>query len=109
MLHQLIHYFTVPGGPPEEVSAVVLSSTEIQVSWNEIDSIDQNGVIIQYEITYSSRSELNNSVIINGSLYATNITGLEENTKYNISVRAYTSIGPGPFTDVVIKKTVEDG
>ena len=88
---------------------MVLSSTVIQTSWNEINPIDQNGVIVLYEVTYSSRYELNNSVFVSGLLYASNITGLEEHTEYNISVRAYTNMGPGPFSDVVMTKTVEDG
>ena len=38
-----------------------------------------------------------------------NITGLEEYVEYNISVRAYTSVGPGPYSDPVTERTLEDG
>ena len=37
------------------------------------------------------------------------ITGLEEYVEYNISVRAYTSVGPGPYSDPVTERTSEDG
>ena len=38
-----------------------------------------------------------------------NITGLEDYVEYNISVRAYTSVGPGPYSDPVTVRTSEDG
>ena len=37
------------------------------------------------------------------------LTGLEEFVEYNISVRAYTSQGPGPFSDNITQLTQEDG
>ena len=40
----------------------------------------------------------------------TNLTGLEEYVEYNITVRAYTSVGPGPYSDPPItERTMEDG
>ena len=35
--------------------------------------------------------------------------GLEEYVEYNITVRAYTSVGPGPFNPSVDNRTFEDG
>ena len=35
--------------------------------------------------------------------------GLQEYVEYNISVRAYTSVGPGPFSPGVGNRTFEDG
>ena len=75
--------------------ASALSSTEIQVSWSEVPSIDQNGVITMYEVFYDGT--FNGSVFTVG--VSVNITGLEEFVVYNISVRAYTSVGSGPFID----------
>ena len=98
----------VPSGSPNELTAVAFSSTVIRISWTEVEPIDQNGVIIQYEVMYSS-SGLKESNFTNGSLFTTEITRLEENVEYNISVRAYTSVGPGPFSIIVMKTTGEDG
>ena len=40
----------------------------------------------------------------------TTLTGLEEYVEYNITVRAYTSEGPGPYSDPpVTERTLEDG
>ena len=35
--------------------------------------------------------------------------GLQEYVEYNISVTAYTSVGPGPFSPGVNNQTFEDG
>ena len=37
------------------------------------------------------------------------LTGLEEYVEYNISVRAYTSVGPGPYSRRVTERTLTDG
>ncbi len=37
------------------------------------------------------------------------LRGLEEYVQYNISVRARTSIGPGPYSTPIMERTLEDG
>ena len=44
-----------------------------------------------------------------GSVLMMVLTSLEEYVEYNISVRAYTSVGPGPYSDPVTERTLEDG
>ena len=41
----------------------------------------------------------------NGSLLLIVLTGLDEYVGYNISVRAYTSAGPGPYSAGVVERT----
>ena len=36
--------FPVPSDYPQNVSVVIVSSTEIAVSWNEVPAIGRNGV-----------------------------------------------------------------
>ena len=91
------------------MNVIALSSTDIQISWSEIEPIDQNGIIVRYEVIYSGGSDSNGSVITNGSSLMTNITGLEEDTEYNIFLRAHTSVGPGPFSGITTERTEEDG
>ena len=100
---------TVPSGSPKNLMVFILSSTEFQVSWSEIEPIDQNGVISQYEVMYISGVDLNQRVFSNGSSFTLSISGLEEDTEYNISLRAYTIVGPGPFSGTVVITTEEDG
>ena len=80
------------------------------VTWDEIPGLDQNGIIINYEIQIESLEFPADIVspLITASLSIA-VTGLEEYVSYNISVRAYTSLGPGPYSDPVTKRTLEDG
>ena len=104
---------TAPSEPPQNVQATTISSTEIMVTWEEVPPIDQNGIIISYEIEYEPlqfTGELNTGTIINDATdLEVAIIGLEEYVEYNISVRAFTSVGPGPYSDPVTERTFEDG
>ena len=81
------------------------------VLWEEVVAIDQNGIIVSYEIDFEPL-EFTDTLMpasVNTTNLSINITGLEENVEYNISVRAYTSVGPGPYSDPVTERTSEDG
>ena len=102
---------TEPAAFPENVQATNISSTAIMVTWDEVPAIDQNGIIINYEVRFEPlqfTAELSTDTINTPDLSVT-ITGLEEYVEYNISVRAYTSVGPGPYSDPVTVRTSEDG
>ena len=90
-----------------------ISSTEILVSWDEVPAIDQNGVIILYEVQYKPLmtfdGELMTIMTTNTSDTSIVLGGLQEYVEYNITVRAYTSVGPGPFSPSVDNRTFEDG
>ena len=104
-----------PDDSPQNITAAAVSSTEIEVSWEEVPAIDQNGVISVYEIRYIPEMRFQGEIltdsvdITNTSMRSTNLTDLEEYVVYNISVRAYTSVGPGPYSDGVVERTDEDG
>ena len=81
------------------------------VTWDEVPGLDQNGIIIDYEVQIEPLDFP--ADIMTDLLTTTNLsmllTGLEEFVNYNISVRAYTSVGPGPYSDPVTERTLEDG
>jgi len=108
-----IFLHTVPASPPNNVNAVNISSTAIQVTWEEVPAIDQNGIITQYEVEYNqstfSGATMYNTTTVDSSTFTVDLTGLEEYVEYSIRVRAYTSVGAGPYSDVVIERTQEDG
>ena len=90
---------------------MVLSSTEILVTWERILPIDENGEIISYEVEYVPLETFDMEISTNTSnMTSLNITltDLEEDVEYNISVRAFTSAGPGPYSDTVTNRTLED-
>ena len=85
------------------VSGLIQSDTGIQViviTWN-IPTVP-NGVIIVYEICYreSNSNAPYNMTNTTNTLYS--IVGLLPNTNYTIGVRAYTSVGPGEWSDTQI-------
>jgi len=88
---------------------MVLSSTEVEVSWLEVDPIHQNGIITLYEVYYhpvNSSQDVARANTINTTIVLTN---LEESVQYNITVRAYTSVGGGPLSTPVQSTTQGSG
>ena len=66
------------------------------ISWNQ--PIAPNGIITVYEIRYRNSTGPYNMTNTTNMQY--NIVGLIPNTRYTIGVRAYTSAGPGEWTDI---------
>ncbi len=103
---------TVPSGAPTITEALIISPTEAEVSWTEVDPIDRNGIITVYEVDYQPLTVFNGSQDVT-RVTTTNITivlrELHESVQYNITVRAFTNIGGGPFSDPVVDTTQEDG
>ncbi len=89
-----------------------MSSTEILVNWTDVLEIDQNGIITEYEVMYEPLmtfgGQLSTSTV-NTTNFFTTLGGLEEFVNYSISVRAYTSVGPGPYSAGIAGMTLEDG
>ena len=105
-------YLTAPSGPPTNVTVSIESSTSILVSWSEVPAIDRNGIITQYEVVYEpleTFGEMIGSHAINTTNMTVTLSNLQEDVDYKMSVRAYTSAGPGPFSAEVENRTSEDG
>ena len=58
-----------------------------------------NGIITLYETRYRESTSTGPYNITNTTNTQYSIVGLIPNTSYTIGVRAYTSIGPGEWTD----------
>ena len=74
--------------------------------------MDQNGVITMYEVLYQPQETFNDEIeemTVNVTELTANLTDLEEYVNYTISVRAYTSVGEGPYSEGIIELTDEDG
>ena len=83
-----------------------ISSIVIQMSWNEVPAMNQNGIITQYEVEYNqstfSGATASATTTVNSSTFMVDLTGLEEYVEYSIRVRAHTSVGAGPYSEVVM-------
>ena len=81
------------------------------MTWDEIPGLDQNGIITEYEVEIEPLdfpADISVDLLTTTNLSIV-VTGLEEYVFYNISVRAYTSVGPGLYSDPVSERTFEDG
>ena len=103
------YFLTEPSAPPSNVSAHSESSTSIFVSWGDVPSLDQNGVILSYTVTYralpSGSSQTKN---MTAPANQTTLTGLNEYTNYSITVFASTSNGGGNKSTAIVVITDED-
>ena len=93
---------------------MAVSTTIISVTWDMVPPIDQNGIITMYEVMYQPLETFNGNI----STQTINVSGtemsvfqieLQEFVNYTISVRAYTSVGAGPYSDEVTVLTLQDG
>ena len=106
--------YPVPSSSPRNISAMAISPTTISVQWETFDPIDENGNIIAYEIMYTPEQTFNGLIrtsMMNVSEFdlSVNLTELQEYVNYTVSVRAYTSVGAGLYSNEVTILTPEDG
>ena len=84
----------------------------INVSWMMLDCQNHHGIITIYEVRYAN-SDFGNSTVLtlnttNGDETSLMVVGLEEFTNYTIEVRAYTAVGPGPYSAPLDVLTLPD-
>ena len=94
---------------PKLVS-VIPDQRSISVSWMKLYCEDRLGFTTMYEVRYSIVGD-NVNLTLNttyGNETSLIVDGLEEFTNYTIEVRAYTAVGPGPYSAPVIVQTLED-
>ena len=111
-----VHKFSdslVPNVPPDNVQAITSSSTAVLVTWDPVPEIDRNGIITQYEVEFNQSTfneiSTSNLTTTDGSQLMVEVEGLEEYVEYTVRVRAFTSVGPGPFSGAMVNRTLEDG
>ena len=75
-----------------------------------LDCQDRHGNIIMYEVFYSVIGDSVNLTLntTNGDETSLLVDGLEEFTNYTIQVRAYTAVGPGPYSAPMEVQTLPD-
>ncbi|XP_050090141.1 Down syndrome cell adhesion molecule-like protein Dscam2 isoform X6 [Anopheles aquasalis] len=104
-----------PAGPPLNLGARPISSTEILVSWMPPSYELRHGEMQGYNIGYRSMHATSNSYNFTsisgdgedgtGELLLTN---LAKYTRYTIVAQAFNQIGPGPLSEPVTAQTMED-
>ena len=105
-----------PAGPPLNLNARPVSSTEILVTWMPPLSELRHGEIQGYNIGYKSSSSSSTnynftSVSGDGEGGTGDILlgGLSKYTRYTVVAQAFNQIGPGPLSEPATAQTLEDG
>ena len=105
-------FFPVPSFAPSGLTVEEANDITFNVSWRPLPRNESNGVITDYEVSngYTSqkrrrRADSRPDVQTKTSKTWILLTGLASCRKYSIKVRAYTSVGPGPYTDPQTRTT----
>ncbi len=84
-------------------------STNITLTWTQIDVSQRNGIITRYMIQYGEGNTRDMSINTQSSATTHLITGLKPFTNYTFTVAGVNSVNRGPFSTVSeIIRTAED-
>ncbi|ESN95495.1 hypothetical protein HELRODRAFT_102544 [Helobdella robusta] len=95
----------VPSGSPENLTASVLSPSSIQLAWDPPMKKHRQGDILIYEVVYCESMDQQDDVRINTTDRRMLIENLKADTSYTFLIRAFTSVGGGPWASQLAVKT----
>eukprot|EP00118_Oscarella_pearsei_P024080 m.297875 g.297875 ORF g.297875 m.297875 type:complete len:3271 (+) comp40778_c0_seq3:234-10046(+) len=106
-------YEDVPSEPPRNFNVTPTCEGCIPswlfLQWEPPPFDDQNGIIISYEIYYNG-SEFDtdsHQINVSGDARSFTLKNLEQYVIYDVMIRAYTSVGPGPFSILTVRTLFE--
>ena len=94
----------VPSGWPNSFQVLLVNSTANNLTWNEVNCSQRNGLITGYTVMISNSSITYN---LNSTERYIILNDLVFGTVYNISVAAVNSVGKGPFSDSIAVQIAE--
>ena len=94
----VLHFVSEPSGPPTKVRAMGTNISSISVFWQQPSLITRNGVIIKYTLYWrkANSSTPFEKIDLTSTHDQVGIFDLAGNTKYVVSLSAWTSFGEGP-------------
>ena len=95
---------TVPSGAPQMLTVVATGVTNISLSWQQPSQEEINGVILGYSVRISRVSSTETREITTVYTNLT-VTSLTPYTLYECLVSAYTAIGTGPSSAIILART----
>ncbi|XP_065197761.1 hemicentin-1-like [Sycon ciliatum] len=107
---------SAPFGAPRTVKAVAASPSTINFTWADVACGEKNGLLVKFEASYylqtkipgstASPTAMAGSVVVSSNTFYIVITGLLPSTWYLFDVRAWTSVGPSPFSKTISQRTL---
>ena len=108
----LFSFNSVPSQAPGSLTLTTSSSTSITASWQLPPENTRHGIITGFKLFYKKKDSAGSATMVainSGSILTKDVTGLDKYTEYELQVLAFTSVGDGPKSYVVMKRTKEDG
>uniref|UniRef100_A0A915DKV5 Fibronectin type-III domain-containing protein n=1 Tax=Ditylenchus dipsaci TaxID=166011 RepID=A0A915DKV5_9BILA len=97
---------SIPTGSPENLKVESRFDTKLGFGWEPPECIDQNGEISQYGYEITGQDEWNKGTVEGVSPRTkTEVPNLLPGSLYRFKVRAFTSSGPGPWSEPVDART----
>ncbi|KAG7272778.1 hypothetical protein CRUP_036838 [Coryphaenoides rupestris] len=102
-----------PSGCPEGVVAQEHTASSVRLAWKSVPLVEQNGRILKYSVLYkdvNGRGNASEAVAAATTPGAgVLLRGLSADTVYDVRVRAFTAVGPGPYSPAVQFRTQQLG
>ena len=96
-----------PTGPPQNVSGLALSSSSLILSWSPPPLAERNGIIVEYRINIT---EVDTGNVLSLVTYSTFVIVEFLHPFYTYaSIVSAVTVDEGPFSEVFIVTTPEDG
>ena len=118
-LNTTIFVILAPIAAPQNVFTTAITATTITVCFNPPTGSSQNGIITSFNVSYAGSpfqtTQQVTTVPVSPTEYplnrtvCTNLTNLDENNNYNISVLLTNSAGSGPASTDITALTLEAG
>ena len=100
----------VPDEPPVNITAKGIEPTVINVHWSPVPYETINGIGIGYKLALFNINGNNiRNYTLNASVLSLEIFGLEIWTNYSVKMAAFTIVGDGPWSDLILEDTDEEG
>ncbi|XP_022806636.1 tyrosine-protein phosphatase Lar-like [Stylophora pistillata] len=99
-----------PSQPPSNFTVTATSSTSVTASWQLLPANSRKGIIKGFKLFYGRKGSGVGTIhsINSQSTLNKNVTGLDKYAEYEFQVLAFTSVGDGPKSFVVVERTKED-
>ena len=110
-----VYILYVDPSRPQYLTVTNKTSRSLTVEWSP--PLTPNGVILNYQVSYVGLESVNpvpdsfetvKTLNLSGTTYIVDVASLSPHSLYNISVKAFTSVGGGEESTVTVR-TLEEG
>ena len=110
ILPHFVYFTLVPDDPPQNICAIGIEPTVLKAYWLPVSNETINGIRLGYKLSlFTSAGTIIRNYTLNASVLSLEITGLDIWTNYSIRMAAFTIVGDGPWSDLIVEDTDEEG